>query len=283
MVTVGITAFVIGGNVSSEHAQRGTSIYGIFLLLAFLGFDGFTSTFQEKLFREDKMSKYNQMLYMNACSAAIAIISLQALNEIPYCFRFVRVHEGFIWHVFTLSVSAAAGQYYIFSMVQEFGALALAATMNLRQVTTICTSYLLHPQHVTYVQVLGLFTVFAALLLKTYLGHRRAKQKQKHLAGSTSPKPSGDEIVPEIALKEMLPHRPNEPAEISKELEEGEQSEEDTTESASLIHALPMHLPSERKTDFESKQPDCTTMVGQPQVSSSSATIIGHPQSSMQH
>jgi hypothetical protein len=46
-----------------------------------------------------------------------------------------------------LSLSAAAGQYYIFSMVQSFGALALAAAMNARQVSTIFLSYLRLGKH----------------------------------------------------------------------------------------------------------------------------------------
>merc|ERR1719316_2559987 len=65
-VTGGVTEFLMTGKISSAHADQGDSIYGIFLLMGFLAFDGFTSTFQEKLFKEHATTKYNQMLYMNS-------------------------------------------------------------------------------------------------------------------------------------------------------------------------------------------------------------------------
>ena len=37
--------------------------------------DGFTSVFQEKLFKGYKMSTYNQMLYVNMFSAFISLVS----------------------------------------------------------------------------------------------------------------------------------------------------------------------------------------------------------------
>merc|ERR1712113_1014358 len=75
-VTGGVTLFLLTGDIKAKHGARGSSIYGLLLLLAFLGADGFTSTFQEKLFKEHKVSKYNQMLYINSCSAAVSTVSL---------------------------------------------------------------------------------------------------------------------------------------------------------------------------------------------------------------
>lgn len=39
----------------------------------YLGFDGFTSTFQDMLFKGYKMSMYNQMLYVNAVSSLVSL------------------------------------------------------------------------------------------------------------------------------------------------------------------------------------------------------------------
>jgi hypothetical protein len=41
-------------------------------MLGYLGADGFTSTFQDKLFRGYQMSAFNQMLYVNAFSSLIS-------------------------------------------------------------------------------------------------------------------------------------------------------------------------------------------------------------------
>eukprot|EP00913_Durusdinium_trenchii_P011644 g10936.t1 len=132
------------------------------------------------------MSKYNQMLYMNLSSAIVATSILLATGRFPYCASFVAVHSGFAGHVLTLSLSAAAGQFYIFSMVQRFGALALAAAMNARQVTTIFLSYLTQTQPLTWVQRVGLIILFVFF-----------QNHEKELNGSDPPRNDLENDVPD--------------------------------------------------------------------------------------
>ncbi|CAK9055559.1 Adenosine 3'-phospho 5'-phosphosulfate transporter 1 (PAPS transporter 1) (Solute carrier family 35 member B2) [Durusdinium trenchii] len=207
-LTLGLCLFVAGGDVRSSLGRRaflavcsenaeGSSIYGICLLAAFLGFDSFTSNFQEKLFKEDNMSKYNQMLYMNLSSAIVATSILLATGRFPYCASFVAVHSGFAGHVLTLSLSAAAGQFYIFSMVQRFGALALAAAMNARQVTTIFLSYLTQTQPLTWVQRVGLIILCLALAFKASRSFVFFQNHEKELNGSDPPRNDLENDVPD--------------------------------------------------------------------------------------
>merc|ERR1719394_2458606 len=90
-VTWGVTQFLLTGEISSKHASKESSVYGLVLLMCFLACDGFTSTFQEKLFKEHKTSKYNQMLYVNGGSAIVSLGSLlmsgSAPGAISFCFR----------------------------------------------------------------------------------------------------------------------------------------------------------------------------------------------------
>ncbi len=94
-VTTGCVAFVLSGvgnflkflwlanllmhvdiqEVAAADSDDGDSVYGLGLMGAYLFSDAFTSTFQEKLFKGYEMSTYNQMLYVNLCSAIISIIS----------------------------------------------------------------------------------------------------------------------------------------------------------------------------------------------------------------
>jgi solute carrier family 35 (adenosine 3'-phospho 5'-phosphosulfate transporter), member B2 len=48
-------------------------MYGFIYMAGYLFFDGFTSVFQEKLFRGYKMTTYNQMIYVNACSGVLSL------------------------------------------------------------------------------------------------------------------------------------------------------------------------------------------------------------------
>ena len=51
-VTVGCALFVVSGRVASKVAaqQRHTSLFGVVLMLTYLAFDGFTSTWQVSLY-----------------------------------------------------------------------------------------------------------------------------------------------------------------------------------------------------------------------------------------
>ena len=84
LITVGCTIFGLYGDVTNKHASTGaeTSWYGGALMLGYLGFDGFTSTFQDKLFKGYHMETYNQMVWVNLCSATISLFWLLSDNSI---------------------------------------------------------------------------------------------------------------------------------------------------------------------------------------------------------
>jgi len=155
------------------------SVYGLALLLGFLAFDGFTSTFQEKLFKEHSTTKYNQMLYINLFSAITSCISLFIFGGFSEAIAFCMAHPQIILDASMLSAGAVGGQFFIYSMVKEFGALAFAATMNVRQVVSIILSYIMYTKPITMLQVVGLLLVFGALGYKSYDGIQSSQEKEK--------------------------------------------------------------------------------------------------------
>jgi len=181
-VTWGVTQFLLTGDIKSKHADKGSSVYGLILLMCFLACDGFTSTFQEKLFKEHKTSKYNQMLYVNSGSAIVSggslMLSGQAGTAINFCFKY----PSFIMHAGALSGAAVSGQFFIYSLVKEYGALILACCMNLRQVISILVSYILYVHPISLLQVLGLLLVFGALFYKSYDSYMNPKPKEPKVA-----------------------------------------------------------------------------------------------------
>merc|ERR1740123_1037360 len=187
-VTGGVTSFLMTGTIKAKHADQGSSVYGLLLLCCFLAFDGFTSTFQEKLFKEHKTSKYNQMLYVNSGSAVVSAGSLLLSGSGPVAIEFCFRHSDFVAHAMTLSGAAVAGQFCIYSLVKEFGALTLAATMNLRQVLSILVSYLFYVHPITVMQLFGLVLVFGALFYKSYDGFKSQQEKPKPPASSIGQK-----------------------------------------------------------------------------------------------
>jgi len=166
-VTGGVTMFLLTGPISSPD-EGSSSVKGLMLLVLFLALDGLTSTMQEQVFSQHKSSKYNQILWVNLFSAIVSFITLLVSQTLGPSLAFCGAHSGFVKDLFLLSASAFASQWFIYSMVQSFGALAFAATMNVRQVVSIVVSYIQYDHSITILQVLSLLAVFGALGFKTY-------------------------------------------------------------------------------------------------------------------
>jgi len=168
-VTWGVTQFLVTGPIESRNS-RGNSFWGLLLMVGYLACDGLTSTMQEKLFKENKASKYNQMFFVNICSASVSVIILLFSGTLFSSFSFCFAHGRFLLDASLLSASSVSGQWFIYSMVTEFGALVLAAAMNVRQVVSILVSYVEYGNFITFWQVIALLIVFAALFYKSFMG-----------------------------------------------------------------------------------------------------------------
>ena len=76
---------------------------GLLLLVGFLALDGFTSTYQEKLFKEYTISKYNQMVHILTQGSLVFLLRL--LNHIlsqrfvhQVSARIGKTSKGDLWH-----------------------------------------------------------------------------------------------------------------------------------------------------------------------------------------
>jgi adenosine 3'-phospho 5'-phosphosulfate transporter B2 len=176
VVTLGCTMFLAGGEVSSAKARsEGTmtsltaATLGLLLMLGYLASDGFTSTFQEKLFRDHRVSTYNQMFWVNA-SAVLLSAGLLFGGGFVESLAFAQRHPWFIVDAIVLSCSATLGQVFIYQTIFHFGALVFAATMNARQLMSILISVESQNHPVTVVQTLGIVLTFGGLFTKLMNG-----------------------------------------------------------------------------------------------------------------
>lgn len=81
-VTLGTTCFLLTGEVTAKQAKAGdkqTTLWGVVIMVAYLFFDGFTSTVQERLFKNREVSTWNQMLYVGLLSGLLRPALLRAL------------------------------------------------------------------------------------------------------------------------------------------------------------------------------------------------------------
>jgi adenosine 3'-phospho 5'-phosphosulfate transporter B2 len=198
IVSLGCALFVLSGDISHRRTKSDT-FYGLFLMILYLFSDGFTSTLQENLFRGSDMSTYNQMLYVNLCSAAISFASLIFTDELLPSIEFSYKHLDFFWNSFFLSLTSAGGQIVILMTIKEFGALFFASVMTLRQVVSILLSCLIYLHPLSVGQWLCAAIVFGAIYYRDTRmkashghggGHHRVVAASAAASAAPSPPPS---------------------------------------------------------------------------------------------
>jgi len=197
-ITVGATIFVLYGDLttkSSKHGEKDTSFMGIILMLGYLGFDGFTSTFQDKLFKGYQMETYNQMLYVNLFSSIVSLVTLLSAQQLFPAIDFVIRHPDCWNFILLLSFAATIGQLFILYTIKEYGALIFATIMTTRQFLSILLSCILFAHPLTVGQWGGTGLIFGSLYYKSF-----TSKDKKH--GQVTTKLSTDKMP--LSVNEKL-------------------------------------------------------------------------------
>ena len=135
-------------------------------MAGYLGFDGFTSTFQERLFRGYEMTSHHQVLFITAFSSALALLSLVTAGALGPALSFVSDHPACLWDMLLISSTAVTSQFVIAYTIKTYGALVFAAIMTTRQLISILVSNILFRHPMEAGQWFGLIIVFGTLYAK---------------------------------------------------------------------------------------------------------------------
>lgn len=159
-------------------------------MLGYLGFDGFTSTFQDKLFKGYDMEIHNQIFYTTVCSCLLSLSGLILQNHLIPAVDFMFRHPDCFSDVVILSSVATASQFFISYTIRTFGALTFATIMTTRQLVSILLSCIWFVHPLSWMQWVGAAIVFVALYTKSFL-----RSKPQKLAGSSPPRGSSPNPV----------------------------------------------------------------------------------------
>jgi len=199
-ISSGCALFLLTGNVTSSAAKKpdkNTSLMGVVMMVGYLLFDGLTSSWQERLFKNVNTSTWNQMLYVGLLSTAATLVGqVGAQTTIPDWDALLYAH------VLALSLSAAIGQIFILITIKEFGALLFATIMTTRQFLSILLSCIIFLHPLSLGQWGGTVMVFGALYYKTLAGKQKKedvsppemKEEQKPLVSGDAEMADGHEM-----------------------------------------------------------------------------------------
>ena len=176
-----------GDVAGGAHALRGWVAAA--LLVAYLAFDGLTSTYQEHLFRTHAaLTAATLVTYVSAAASAIALAAAVATGQLPVAVRFMATHAGVAPYVAALSAAAAGASLLINDTIRRFGALAFAGIMTSRQLLSVLASAAAFRHPLGAAQWAGAALVFASLYTRLVLETRAAagaKAGGDALAGGT--------------------------------------------------------------------------------------------------
>ncbi|GAB2214712.1 hypothetical protein Droror1_Dr00019074 [Drosera rotundifolia] len=178
LVTIGCSVFILypaSGDISPYNRGRESTVWGISLMVAYLGFDGFTSTFQDKLFKGYNMEIHNQIFYTTLCSCVLSFSGLILQGHLPPAIDFAHRHSACLYDIALLSAVATAGQFFISYTIRTFGALTFATIMTTRQLVSILLSCLWFSHPLSSAQWLGAVIVFGSLYAKSFFRNSAPK------------------------------------------------------------------------------------------------------------
>ncbi|CAL5424327.1 unnamed protein product [Camellia sinensis] len=166
------------GDISPYNRGRESTVWGVSLMVGYLGFDGFTSTFQDKLFKGYDMEIHNQIFYTTLCSCILSLTGLILQGHLLMAIDFVASHHDCFLDIALLSTVATASQFFISYTIRTFGALTFATIMTTRQLASILLSCIWFAHPLSWEQCIGAVIVFGALYAKSFL--RNKPQKPSH-------------------------------------------------------------------------------------------------------
>jgi len=182
------------GTAAAAPLLGGPLLLAGLAIAAYLGFDGLTSTLQERLFREHKQPPLAVALHTGRWALLFALVAGLASGELPGALAFARRHPVLLRDVALLSSSVASSQYFILRTIRTHGALTFAFVMTTRQAVSVGLSWLVFPKAVSPGQFFGVGICFAGLYTRWYLQARRSRRLR--VAQSLPPADADDLPLP---------------------------------------------------------------------------------------
>jgi len=140
---------------------------GSLIMLIFLAADGFTSSFQQRMFRVQKTSLFDQMFWTCVFGTFFSAIWVIASGQLKYATIFLNRYPDIKMDIFYLSISSALSQISITYTIRAFGAVTLATVLTIRQVFSISLNAFLFHEPLVALQWIGLALILVPLFFGT--------------------------------------------------------------------------------------------------------------------
>jgi drug/metabolite transporter (DMT)-like permease len=158
---------------------RDSIFIGVCITLVYLAADGFTSSFQQRMFRVQKTSLFDQMFWTCVFGTLFSAAWVVLSGQLEYALLFLHRYPKIIPDIIYLSMASALAQVSITYTIRAFGAVTLASVMTVRQVVSISLNAFLFHEPLVLLQWVGL----GFILLPVFFGGAGYKKELETTAG----------------------------------------------------------------------------------------------------
>jgi solute carrier family 35 (adenosine 3'-phospho 5'-phosphosulfate transporter), member B2 len=148
-----------------RHIAKNSLAIGALIMLIYSTADGFTSSFQQRMFRVQKISLFDQMFWTCVFGTFFSAMWVIFSGQLKYAMFFLKRYPDINPDIFYLSIASALSQISITYTIRAFGAVTLATVLTIRQVFSISLNAFLFHEPLAGSQWIGLVLILLPLFL----------------------------------------------------------------------------------------------------------------------
>lgn len=171
LIVIGVTIFMYKVDESQESSESTT--LGQALILFSLFMNGITGVVQDRITSIGKPSPQLMMMWVNTWCTIILTILILISGEWMHFLKFTSSHPEIIKDLFLISITGAFGQFFIFTMISNFGSLPCSIVTTVRKFFAVLFSVMVFGNSLSRLQWFGAILVFAGLFADMFVKGRR--------------------------------------------------------------------------------------------------------------
>lgn len=168
IITTGVALFMGGGSSTAKSGGSGAgeaTMYGAFMLLTSLVFDGITGANEDRLMAKHHVEPFDLMYNIQFGKAVIAFSVLLITNNLG---EFIKTLQTGGLGLLILGLTGALGQVFVFVTISKFGALNCALIGLIRKMLSLILSFFLYGHTLNGIQTVGLGLAIVAMIANFY-------------------------------------------------------------------------------------------------------------------
>ncbi|KAL7039329.1 hypothetical protein ACKWTF_009870 [Chironomus riparius] len=174
LIVIGVTIFMY--KVDDDSARSESTILGQILILFSLFMNGISGVIQDRITSVGNPSAGAMMMWVNTWCTIILTIVISMTGEWIHFLKFTSSHPDIIKDLFLISTTGAFGQFFIFTMISNFGSLPCSIVTTVRKFFAVLFSVMVFGNSLSRLQWFGATLVFAGLFADMFAkGRRKSK------------------------------------------------------------------------------------------------------------